>query len=150
MADAAESQANVLKHNYAQACQACHDSHARCDLGRPCSRCIKRQTMTTCADMVYACTDLLMCKLAVLLLLLLLAALMMCATVARCLDVRRVPESRRLKAARGNIPRLRSLPGIQVRPVLLPSVGDGKIPQQASSTPSLLEAGQLQVPLVQM
>jgi len=28
--------------------------------------------MTTCADMVYACTDLLLCKLAVLLLLLLL------------------------------------------------------------------------------
>jgi len=71
-ADAAESQAKILKHNYAQACQACHDSHARCDLGRPCSRCIKRQTMTTCADMVYACTDLLLCKLAVLLLLLLL------------------------------------------------------------------------------
>ena len=74
---------------------------------------------------------------------------MMCATVARCLDVRRVPESRRLKAARGISPRLRSLPGIHLRPLLAPSVG-GKIPQQAPSTPSLLEAGQLQVPLVQM
>jgi len=41
----------VLRHK--QACQACHDSKVKCDLGRPCSRCIKRQATSTCGDMVW-------------------------------------------------------------------------------------------------